>query len=681
MWASPERAMWLLVLPVLVGWLIWAARARRRALAQFAEGGLWPQLADRVDWRARRLKAALVTLGVAGLVVSLLGPQWGFRWQEVKRRGVDVVIALDVSRSMLAEDVKPNRLARAKLAIHDVLPLLKGDRIGLVAFAGTAFAQCPLTADYGALALILDEVGPDSLPRGGTAIGSAIREGLKLLKASGSVPGSRAMVLISDGESLEGDPRAAAKEAVTAGVPIFCIGIGTPEGELIRLTDDEGRQSFLKDREGRTVKSRLDEALLQQVARETRGGYARATATSFGLDAIYREHIATLEPQEHGSTMQQQRELRFQWPLLFALLVLAGELLVSDRLAGPGPAEAGSWKPDAGSRKLEARSWMASQFLALSSFQLPASSCRILVIVCGLWSVVPARLHGGSATVCGGCGLVWAEEPRLSEERVERALTRRPEDPALHYNLGTLRYRQGDYARAADSLHQAMANATPALQGQAAYNLGNTRYRQAREREAPAPQEALGWYQQALDAYQLAIQQQPDDRDAQFNYELTQRRLEALRERQASSESQPSPSEQQQGQHAKQERAGQGQEEQAQSAHEASEEPGEQQQAAQPTESKSYAGQEQAQEQTGRQTAPSTGSEPQQDATPTATAPSPSPLEGERGGEGRASVETPQDMTKQQALWILDSLRQEERLARPSQEQGQAQEATVEQDW
>lgn len=317
------------MVPLMAACWWWAFRRRWQALTRFAEPTLVATLAADIHWGRRRLKAVIATAGLAGLLVALVGPQWGFHWEEVKRRGVDIVIALDVSKSMLVEDVKPNRLARAKLAVQELVPMLTGDRVGLVAFAGTAFLQCPLTVDYGAFALTLEEVAPETIPRGGTAIAQAIRAGVAALE--GSARGSRALVLITDGEDHEGDPVAAAREAAKAGVKIFCIGIGTPEGELIPITDEQGHQTFLKDRQGRTVKSRLDEATLQRVALETGGSYVRATATAFGLDRLYRERIGQLEQQEFESQLTKRYEHRFQWPLALGFLLLVLEAFISDR--------------------------------------------------------------------------------------------------------------------------------------------------------------------------------------------------------------------------------------------------------------------------------------------------------------------------------------------------------------
>ena len=328
-WAHPERWTWGWLAPALIAFWVWAFRHRARGLARFAAPELLPVLTGAVHHRRRIAKAVLVTLGLGSLWLALVGPQWGFRWEALRRRGVDLVIGLDVSKSMLAEDVKPNRLERAKLAIRELLPELRGDRIGLIAFAGTSFAQCPLTVDYGAFALTLEEVTADTIPRGGTALGEAIRSGLTLLQSSAE--SSRALVLITDGEDHTGEAMRAAEEAAKRGVRIFCVGIGTAEGELIPVTDAQGQHGFLKDREGRTVKSRLDEALLQRIALATGGSYVHATPTAFGLDLLYHECIVVLKPQETGSFRHKRYEQRFQWVLAAAFMLLVIEACLSDR--------------------------------------------------------------------------------------------------------------------------------------------------------------------------------------------------------------------------------------------------------------------------------------------------------------------------------------------------------------
>ena len=325
-------SFWLLGLaPVLAVFLVWAFRARRRALARFASQPLLQRLAESVRPMARRWKAALIVMVVTLAALALTQPRWGFEWREVKHKGVDVFVLLDVSKSMLTEDVRPNRLTQAKYAVQDLLEKLRGDRIGLVAFAGTAFVQCPLTVDYEAFRLTLKDADPRIIPRGGTAIGTAIRTALKAFEAGEGR--DRAIVLITDGEETESDALAAADEAAKAGVKMYAIGVGTAEGELIPVREDGKPMEFLKDREGKVVKSRLDEETLKQLALKTGGIYVRSAAGDFGIDTIYDKGIAQLQRKEYEARLQKQYFERFQWPLGIAFALLVVEAFANDRRA------------------------------------------------------------------------------------------------------------------------------------------------------------------------------------------------------------------------------------------------------------------------------------------------------------------------------------------------------------
>ncbi|MDD5506459.1 MAG: VWA domain-containing protein [Candidatus Omnitrophica bacterium] len=307
----------------------WAAKARKAALEKFAQKELLNELLSRLDYRKRFLKLPLMFLAISLMLFALMRPQWGFHWEEVKRRGVDILIALDTSKSMLAEDVKPSRFERSKLAIKDLARNLKGDRIGLIAFSGNAFLQCPLTLDYGGFLLSLDNTGIDSIPKGGTSITSAIKEALRSYK--GGQKKYKVLIIITDGEDHEGAPEQAAEEAKKEGIKIFCIGIGTKDGELIPVTDEAGKKSFLKDSQGNVVKSRLDETSLQKIALNTGGVYIRATNVEFGLELIYRERIAKMEKRELEAKMNRHYEERFQVFLWLALFLLLLECFVSDK--------------------------------------------------------------------------------------------------------------------------------------------------------------------------------------------------------------------------------------------------------------------------------------------------------------------------------------------------------------
>ena len=324
-WRDPLCLAALVLVPALVVFLLWSAGRRRRALETFVAGNLVPAVVPELDARRRTIRGVLLTAAVAALVVAIAGPMWGFRWQEVHREGIDLIVAIDTSRSMLATDVKPNRLARAKLAVQDLLQQLRGDRVGLVAFAGSAFLQCPLTLDYGAFLQTLDAIDAGIIPRGGTSLNAAIDTALDAFE--GRQAEHQALVIITDGEDHEGNVKDAVKRATDRGIKIYTVGIGTTEGELIPLE----RGGFLKDRKGQVVKSRLDEATLQEVATDTGGAYLHATDTAFGLAELYRDYISTMEKRELASTLERRYEHRFQWPLVVAFLLLVGEPLVGER--------------------------------------------------------------------------------------------------------------------------------------------------------------------------------------------------------------------------------------------------------------------------------------------------------------------------------------------------------------
>jgi Ca-activated chloride channel family protein len=325
------RALWLLwLVPLVLAFYVYSFRRGGRLLRRFASAELLARLTAGVSRRRQALKAALILAGLAAAVLALAEIKWGFTWEEVKRQGVDVVVALDVSDSMLVEDAEAGgglpRLERAKREITDLVRILEGDRIGLVAFAGTAFVECPLTLDYGAAALFLDAIDTDLIPVKGTAVGEAIRASLRAFE--GAAESSRAIILITDGEDHGGDALAAAEEAQRQGVRIFTIGIGRDEGSPIPAPGG----GFRRDRRGEIVLSRLDEPTLQKIALATGGRYVRSVTGDVDLEQIYHQGIkATLESRELGSKRRQRWEERFQWIVAVALAALMVEPLIAER--------------------------------------------------------------------------------------------------------------------------------------------------------------------------------------------------------------------------------------------------------------------------------------------------------------------------------------------------------------
>jgi len=318
---------WLLILVALL--LIWAYKHYRQQLARFSEQKLLQEIASSVDLGKVRLKIIILLLFLFVSIIALARPQWGYEWQEIKRQGMDIFIVVDTSKSMLTQDVKPNRLERTKLAIEDFLTHLKGDRVGLIAFAGDAFYLCPLTVDYNGFLLSLNDLSTDSVPRGGTNIERAIEEALK---GYGDTPSEfKAIIIMTDGDNLEGDPLAVARKAKAAGVKVYTIGIGTREGELIQIQNDNGEVEFLKDSQGNFVKSRLNETLLQQIALTTGGIYVQASGLQFGLDLIYEKELSKAGKREIASKMEKRYHERFQIPLALALVLLLIETTLPTR--------------------------------------------------------------------------------------------------------------------------------------------------------------------------------------------------------------------------------------------------------------------------------------------------------------------------------------------------------------
>jgi len=320
----------LYIIPALVFLFFWfSINSRKNKLEKIIRKDFVKELVPGISFGKLWAKAVMVTIAVFFAVTALLRPQWGYQWEEVTRKGLDILIAIDTSKSMLAEDVKPNRLERSKLAIKDLVKKLNGgDRIGLIAFAGTAFLQCPLTVDYNGFILSLNDVDTQTIPRGGTSISSAIQEATRSYE--GGLKKNKILIIITDGEDHEGDPVKMAEFAKSQGITIFTIGVGTKEGELIPNLDD-GAKGFLKDRKGDVVRTSLDEATLQKIALMSGGAYVRSSISDFGLDYIYREKLSRFEKREVESKMKKRFMDRFQVPLALALFFFVIDALITDR--------------------------------------------------------------------------------------------------------------------------------------------------------------------------------------------------------------------------------------------------------------------------------------------------------------------------------------------------------------
>src|SRR5438034_6060716 len=284
---APEWLWGLLLVPLLVALFVRAEHRGLRRLQEFVSARLLPQLAGTVNRPRRIIKFGLELLGLSLAIISLAQPRWGYTFQDVKRKGLDLLIAVDTSRSMLSNDIQPDRLERVKLAAQDLINELQGDRVGLIAFAGRAFLQAPLTIDYEAVMESINNLDAKTIPEGGTNISSAIT--LATQSFGKSATGNRALIIFTDGEELSGDAVKTAKIAADAGVRIFTIGVGTPQGSLIPITGENGETAFVKDSAGQVVKSKLAEKRLREIAQTTDGFYLHLENGPRTMQQIYDE--------------------------------------------------------------------------------------------------------------------------------------------------------------------------------------------------------------------------------------------------------------------------------------------------------------------------------------------------------------------------------------------------------
>lgn len=492
---SDPSWLWLLWLLPLLGLLSGIAGARRRvAMNAFAEERFVKWLLPSRS-TSRQVVRGLLLVGALGcLVAALAGPRWGFEWEEVERRGVDIVVALDLSRSMLAEDIAPNRLTAAKRELTDLVELLEGDRLGLVVFAGTAFTQVPLTLDYGTFGAFLDQLDPNWVPVGGTDLGAAVDQAVDTFVARDR--SSRAVILITDGEDHGGQLRAAAERAKSEGVHVFVVGIGKPEGVPV----PDGVGGFIKDK-GKVVLSKLDEPALKELALTTGGSYARSVQGMADLESIYRDDIkASLEARALSSSRQKRWEERFQWMLLPSLFLLLLEPLLGPRRRGPGLAPAA----------------LAGGLLLLAP---PANA--------GLFGPDPVR---------DGYASFEEAEYAAALDHWTSAQTADPNDRTLDYNIGHAHYRLGDFAAAEASFRAASTSPDRDLAADAWFNVGNSLVQ-------------TGKYLDAIAAYDTTLEIHPDDEDALLNRDIARQRYEKMMEQaqndQQEREETPPPEEQQ----------------------------------------------------------------------------------------------------------------------------------------
>jgi Ca-activated chloride channel family protein len=491
LWLAAGIFSCLALAATLVAW----ERQRRQRLARFAAEHLLPRLTTSLSPGRRRLKMTLIVLAVFFAFVALARPQYGHHWVEVQRRGIDLLFAIDTSKSMLAEDIKPNRLQRASLAVLDFVRQLRGDRVGLLPFAGSAYLLCPLTIDYQAFARSLAAMNVHLLPQGGTDLGKTIRKAVETL-SSGS--NHKILIILSDGEDLGGEAAAAAEDAAAKGLTIHTVGVGSSRGELIPRPDGKG---FVKDEDGSYVTSRLDSDTLQRIAATTGGLYVPLGPAGEGLETLYREKLALVPKDELLEKRQHVPVERYQWPLALALALLVLEHLLGERripLRLPRASLARLWRRGGAAGLLLLAVTLAPPHRALAS-------------------------PGEDAYKRG--------DYPAAEEYYRKRLEKEPDNPQLLYNLGTTAYRRSHYDEAVAHFGGALQTDDPQLQQKAYFNRGNSHYQKGRELQSSDGQAAARQWRQALESYDAALGLDPADADARENQRLVAARLEELQKK------------------------------------------------------------------------------------------------------------------------------------------------------
>ena len=501
---TPEWLWGLIAIPLLALLYVRAERRGALRLEQFVAAKLLPDLAATVNRGRRALKFALLLLGLALSLAALAKPRWGYTYEDVKRKGLDLLLAIDTSRSMLSNDVQPNRLQRVKLSTQDLITELQGDRVGLIAFAGRAFLQAPLTIDYDAAVEAINDIDTNTIPEGGTNISEAINLAVKTFGKSAS--GNRALIVFTDGEELSGDAAKTARAAADAGVRIFTIGVGTPEGSLIPVSGEGGGTAFVKDGKGQVVKSKLDEKRLREIAEATGGGYLHLEDGPRTMRKLFSDGLSKMQAGEIDARLSRRPIERYQWPLGAALAALAASFVITDRRRA---------RPRAVSRS----SSRSRRTLAAAAITLAFAN----------------RALAGSP----GLDAYRSEHYPEAYQQFDETLKKHPQNQAedkLHFDAGAAAYKMKDYGKALDSFSQALLSPNAGLQGSSHYNLGNTLYERGETQKAD--DKKLSDWTNALQHYEQTLKLDPKNKLAKDNYEFVKKKIEELKKKK---EQEPSP--------------------------------------------------------------------------------------------------------------------------------------------
>jgi Ca-activated chloride channel family protein len=488
------QLLWLLLVvpPGLALFFWWGNRARQKLVTRFVEARLLASLTIGRSPGRRKIRFALVILAVALVIVALAQLQIGFDLEEITQRGLDIVVAVDTSKSMLAADIAPNRLARAKLAALELMQKAASDRVGLVAFAGNAFLECPLTIDSTAFQQSVQALSVNSIPQGGTALREAINIALTAFKEKDHY---KALVLLTDGEDNDEGALEAAQNAAKEGLRIFTIGIGSAEGTLVNVTDGNGNSDYLRDDKGQVLKSHLNESLLQEIAKTT-GGFYLPLRGADTMDVLYDQGLAPLPKSEGKGKVTRRYHERYQWPLGLAMLLLLTEMFLPERrpTGRRGGESSAGFKP-------------AATAMLLGLLLLPGAAM-------GSPSGALRDYRTGNFTNS------LAEFTRLADAQTN--------DLRLVFNAGDAAYRATNFDLAQTLFSQVAVSPDLSLQQQAFYNLGNVQFQKAKlAKDLDGLEQGL---ELAQKTYERAVSLKTNDVDAVYNLSFTTSAVEQIKQ-------------------------------------------------------------------------------------------------------------------------------------------------------
>ena len=492
----------LIVLPLIL-FLWWAWRERQRLITQFISARLVALLKVGVSPVRQKLRLALIVLSVSFMILALTRPQWGSSAEEVRQRGLDIIVAIDASKSMLAEDVQPNRLTRAKLEAINLMQKARTDRLGLVAFASSAFLMCPLTLDETAFAQSVNALDTRTFSQGGTAIGEAIDEARKTFKTESD--NHKVLIIFTDGEDHDSQAVESAKAAAKEGIIIDTIGIGSVDGEQIRYKDDHGRLVNLMDEDGKPVVSKLDEEFLKKLSSLTPGGTYLPLRGAKTVEQLYDAVIAPLPKSEGTTHIFRRLKERYHWFLGVAIALLILEMFFPDRKR----------KKSTSSTSSDSQAVSMAALVTLSLFLMPAS------VMAGPGKALKEYNSG---------------DYENAFKHYQELLDKKSNDPRLHFNSGDAAYQAGQLDKAQSEFSEALNSPDIQLQQKSYYNLANTYYRLGQQSQEPDKKQEF--WENSLKNYESALKLNKQDPQAAFNNDFVKRQLEELKKQQPQQNSQ-----------------------------------------------------------------------------------------------------------------------------------------------